>query len=232
MFSNEINCVADYCRAHVDLLDLPTDYGYPSLTLCVIDAVYSINAHYNGVLNVIARYCTHCGISADWPDYQRPATSEAQQPVSDLLARMKQHGAEAFTLNVFQNQQRTSTRSGILKGEAVYQFAQALERHHIEYVQDLPAVVAGSSLEDAIFRIPGQSSGVSLRYFQMLAGSDDLIKPDRMILNFLASILNRPVSLLEAQEVLMAVSSELKPVYPMLTPRLLDNRIWMYQRQR
>ena len=111
MTFSEIIRVADFCRAHVDLSDLPTDYGYHSLTFCMIDAVYSINANYTGVLNVIARYCSHCGISDAWPDHQRPAPREAQQPVSDLVARLEEHGAEAFTLNIFQNQQRTSTRA-------------------------------------------------------------------------------------------------------------------------
>ena len=230
MTPTELDRVTDYCRANVDLANLPADYGYPSLPLCIIDAVYSINAHYNGVLNVIARYCAHCAISENWPDHQRPAPRERQQPVSNLVERMHQQGVEEFTINVFRNQQRTSTRSGILKGEAIYQFAQALQRRRIEYAQDLPEVIEGSSLEEAILRIPGQSSGISFRYFQMLAGSDDLIKPDRMILNFLLGILKRPLSLNEAQEIMTEVCAELKPGFSLLTPRLLDNRIWMYQR--
>ena len=98
-------------------------------------------------------------------------------------------------------------------------------------MQDLPEVTAGSSLEEAIFWIPGQGSGISFRYFQMLAGDDDLIKPDRMILNFLVGILNRSVSLLEAQKILTEVCAEMMPDFSRLTPRLLDNRIWQYQRQ-
>jgi hypothetical protein len=229
----DIERAAEHTLARVDLADLPTDYGYHSLPLCVIDAVYSLNAHYSGVVNVVRRYCAHAGITEDWPeDPQRPAPREAQHPVSALLAHMRAVGPEAFTQAVFQNLQRTSTHSGILKGEAVYQFAQALERRRIEHVQDLPAVIEGSSLEEAVFRIPGQNSGVSLRYFQMLAGSDDFIKPDRMILRFLADALRRPVTPREAQEILTAVSARLKPDFPALTPRLLDNRIWQYQRSR
>lgn len=229
--NTEIERVADYCRAHVDLTDLPDDYGYHSLPLCIIDAVFSINAHYSGVRKVVDRYCVHMGIIDAWPGPERPAPRQKQHPVSALIRRMEDVGIERFTENVFQNRQRTSTKSGILKGEAVFRFARALERRGIEHVQDLPAVIEGTSLEEAIFAIPGQGSGVSLRYFQMLAGDDTLIKPDRMILSFLAHALGRSVTLPEAQEILSAVSAALAPEFPRLTPRLLDNRIWMYQRQ-
>lgn len=228
----DISNATDYAEARLDLSALPTDYGYHSLPLCLIDAVYSINAHYSGVQKVVARYCAHASITDNWPDHQRPAPRAVQHPVSALLAHMRALGPEAFTQTVFRNVQRTSTKSGILKGEAVYQFAEALEHEDMEYVQDLPAVMEGSHLEDAILRIPGQNSGVSLRYFQMLAGDDDFIKPDRMILRFLADALHRPVPVREATPLLRAASDRLRTQYPLLTPRLLDNRIWQYQRVR
>ena len=41
--------------------------------------------------------------------------------------------------------------------------------------------------------IPGQRSGISLTYFFMLAGSDDLVKPDRMLGRFLRGCLSHEV---------------------------------------
>jgi hypothetical protein len=106
----------------------------------------------------------------------------------------------------------------------------ALIKHGINYFQDIQWPLP-EGLEDAIKDIPGQRTGISLQYFWMLAGSDDLIKPDRMVLRFLKEALQREISLNEAQSVLSATTQALKVAYPHLTPRLLDHAIWNYQRR-
>ena len=65
----------------------------------------------------------------------------------------------------------------------------------------------------------------------MLAGSDEFIKPDRMILRFLFSALGRQVSPVEAQLLLHGATQQLRRSYPELTPRLLDHEVWKYQRE-
>ena len=61
-----------------------------SLSLCVLDAVYSIRVKYQEVLNVLQRYCTQYGLP--WP-HQRarygplPRASE-QESISALLGRI------------------------------------------------------------------------------------------------------------------------------------------------
>jgi len=88
------------------------------------------------------------------------------------------------------------------------------------------------AFEEAIKKIPGQKSGIGFKYFFMLAGSEDLIKPDRMILGFLKSALQRnDVKEEEAQPLLREATTRLRARYPVLTPRLLDNAIWNYQRK-
>lgn len=64
----------------------------------------------------------------------------------------------------------------------------------------------------------------------MLAGSDDLIKPDRMIMRFLEAALNRSASLADAQELLKGAAELLQREFQEMTPRLLDYAIWNYQR--
>ena len=66
----------------------------------------------------------------------------------------------------------------------------------------------------------------------MLAGSDELIKPDRMVLRFLEDCLGRPVGADEALSLVAGAVAELKARYPAMTPRLLDHKIWEYQRER
>ena len=132
---------------------------------------------------------------------------------------------------IFANRQRTSARSGILKCEAVYRFALALRTRGTEYFQDVPAAAESRSLDRMIRDIPGQRSGISLQYFWMLAGSDDFIKPDRMILRFLNEALGRMVSPAEAQTLLLNATERLRQLHPEITPRLLDHEIWKHQRE-
>ncbi|MEJ1959689.1 MAG: hypothetical protein WDM70_09960 [Nitrosomonadales bacterium] len=89
-----------------------------------------------------------------------------------------------MAVDVYRNRQRTSARNGILKADAVNRFAAVLRKYNIEYLQDISEALGNTALERDIRSIPGQTSGISLKYFFMLAGSDDLIKPDRMILAF------------------------------------------------
>lgn len=64
----------------------------------------------------------------------------------------------------------------------------------------------------------------------MLAGSDEFIKPDRMMLRFLQAALGRPVLTGEAQVLVTGATERLRVTYPHLTPRLLDHEAWKHQR--
>ena len=96
----------------------------------------------------------------------------------------------------------------------------------------MPSRVSDADLEAALRQIPGQGSRISISYFFMLAGSEDLIKPDRWIVSFLQRCLGRCPSLDEAQLLLSEACKALQLKYPHLTPRLLDNAIWKYERVR
>jgi len=148
------------------------------------------------------------------------------------LTKQKNLGVDKFADDVFFNRQRTSPRSGILKAEAVLRFTETLYDFKVNYFQDVTKIIPDTDFESKIKRIPGQGSGTSLTYFFMLAGSDDLIKPDRMILNFLSSVLERKINQYDAQSLLTETSGRLKLKHPHMTPRLLDHQIWNYQRER
>ena len=64
----------------------------------------------------------------------------------------------------------------------------------------------------------------------MLAGSDNFVKPDRMVLRFLETALSRRVMPQEAAELLRSVAQALSADFPSVTPRLLDHEVWKYQR--
>jgi hypothetical protein len=144
--------------------------------------------------------------------------------------RFETLGIDTMTSEYFMNRQRTSTASGILKSEAVYRFAAVLRDFGVEHLQDVSTVSKNAAFEKAIRSIPGQRSGISLQYFWMLAGSDEFIKPDRMVIRFLQSAVGREVGLDEASELLRGASDQLKSKHPALSPRLLDHAVWLYQR--
>lgn len=229
----EVSIIAARAEEVLPLTDanLGDEYFYQSLPLCVIDAVYSIGVRYEGVRNTIDRYCAHFNHQRTRAPKNILPIIDDQESVSHFCEQFQKYGPIEMAENIFRNRQRTSPTNGILKAEAVYQFASILRNHKIEHLQDIENVLHSQEFERAIRSIPGQTSGISLQYFFMLSGSDDLIKPDRMIMSFLVDTLNRQISTLEAQQLLALCTAQLCDTYPHLTPRLLDHEIWKYQRE-
>jgi hypothetical protein len=230
----EIELIAEYAKRLLPLSSarLGDEYFYQSIPLCVIDAVYSIGVRYTGVQAVVARYCEKFRLPKVRKNRKHLPRKDEQESITAFYQKIEKIGAESMATKVFCNRQRTSTRSGILKADAVQRFARVLLEHKVEYFQDISRAADDESLEKSILSIPGQGSGVSLRYFWMLAGSDEFIKPDRMVLRFLESALSRPVSVHEAQNLLSGACDLLKKDHPNLTPRLLDHEVWKHQRDK
>ncbi len=220
-------------RSKLDLSEPlnPEEYAYQSLPLCILDAVFSINAKYESTRNVVERYCRHYRLRQVRKDPFCFPSVEEQEPISVFVEKITNLGPEKFAGTVLANRQRTSTKSGIMKSEAALRFAQVLKLHKVEYFQDVEKIQGKEDFENAVKAIPGQGTGITVRYFYMLAGSDDFVKPDRMILGFLRDQLGERLSQDEAQKVLSEASEALKPEYPHLTTKTLDHHIWRYQRQ-
>lgn len=229
--NNEITQIAKYCRTHLHLDEdtLDSEGYYNSLPLSVIDTIFSIGAKYESTELTIKRFCTYFGLKR-LSDVRYPKPS-LQLSVSDFLNSYDRFGIRRMADEVFQNRQRTSTRNGILKADAVYRVSKLLRDRHVEYLQDVQKILGDPVFETAFQAIPGQTSGISMRYFYMLVGSEDFIKPDRMIARFLEAATHRTMTTTEMHAVLLGVVKLLSADYPQLTPRRLDHMIWSYQRQ-
>jgi len=228
----EIQRILDYCQKELNLSgakSLDENYFYNSLPLCVIDAVFSIGVNYNSVENVITRYCDYFKLNKIRRDKESVPSIQEQESVSSFCEKFGRFGLKYFVNNIFMNKQRTSSKNGILKTQAVYEFCQILKKHHIEYLQDVKKIMVDRTIEEEIALIKGQNSGISFKYFLMLAGSDEFIKPDRMVLRFLKDILGKEVTTDEAQKLVQEVSHKLNETYPDINPRLLDYQIWKFQ---
>ena len=228
---SDVRRVVEFAKDTLKLADARLIDGsdYFSLPLCVVDAVYSIGVRYAAVENTVARYCAFFDLPKFRTESAVLPARDAQQSISAFCKTFEALGLSHMTQQVFVNRQRTSAISGILKSDAVFRFASVLRRQGIEHLQDAQGGLS-ESIEQELKTIPGHSSGVSIQYFNMLTGSEDLIKPDRMILRFLKSALGREVSVGEAQHLLASACQELRNDFPQLTPRLLDYEVWKSQR--
>ena len=235
----EARLIAQNVRALLpaDASPLPDEYSYNSLSLCIIDAVFSIGIRYSYVQKVVQNYCNCFQIPKIRPNKGALPPIAAQHSMADLCANTHDVDPDFLAKEVFKGRFRTSTVNGILKAEAVGHFAQVLHNHSINFFQDAAQVMDNpeklAAIETEIKTIPGQKSGISLDYFWMLAGSEDRIKPDRMVIRFLAQTLGRDVKTGEALPLLQAATAALKTDYQEdLTPRYIDHQIWLYQRNK
>jgi len=231
MNNNNIIQLAQFCRTYLNMDEdtLDAEGYYRSLPFSVIDTVFSIGARYESTELTVKRFCTHFGLKR-LSDVRYPEPS-TQLSTSQLLNYYDRYGIERMAGEVFQNRQRTSTRNGILKADAVYRVGKLLHYHQVEYVQDVQKILGDPLFEAAYQAIPGQTSGISLRYFYMLVGSEDFIKPDRMIARFLQAAIHRTITITEMHDILIGAVKLLSKDYPGLTPRRLDHMIWRYQRE-
>ena len=230
----EVQKLARYCEKHLNFAkaSLSDEFFYQCLPLCVIDAVFSINTRYKAVQNVINRFCKYFNLQRIRSNRSEVPPITTQESVKEFLEKMNNYGIDKFTNEIFNNRQRTSSVSGILKTEAVFHFVSVLSKYQVNYLQNVEKIIENKAFEQEIRNIKGQRSGISLRYLFMLTGSDEIIKPDRMILGFLSDALERNVKTKEAQALVVGAITTLRSKYPHLTPRLLDHLMWNYQRTR
>lgn len=227
---NKSKIVADYCKKYlsIDKAILGEEYYYQSLPLCIIDAVFSIGIKYQTVQNVVQRYCNFFKLNRLKKDKNALPDIKEQQSISDFIELEEKYD---FANDVFCNKNRTSPHNGILKSEAVFLFAKVLNGHGINYFQDLDKLYSNYyDVSADIMQIQGQKSGISLKYFLMLAGNDNLIKPDRQINAFLQRVLGMTFDSNMAHAILSETCNILKKDYPNMNLRLLDHLIWNYQR--
>jgi hypothetical protein len=194
--------------------------GYNSVGLAMIDAIWSIGVRYQSVENVMARY------RAERLAGGHDADADTPEDVRSFIEASG--GPEGFALRM-RNHQRTSSRNGILKAEAVLHEARILEHESVAVPADL-AAASEERLHHLRARwstVPGQGSGVSWRAFCMLVGLSE-VKPDRMIRRYVATALGRPaetaVGVEEARDLVMSAAALLG-----VSPRELDYAIWSYQ---
>lgn len=208
--------------------DLPDEYYYTCLPLCLIDAIFSIGAKYKSTKNAVVYFAENNGIHLD------RRTGASDYTIDDFLARFDECNSEDFSevaKHLFNNRQMTSTKNGIRKAEAVKRCALVFQKHGIQTIQDFQKKMT-DKIESQYKEVPGQGSGISLTYLKMLSGNDKLIKPDRHVLRFFDGNYEDKNDREQAQKIVNQVVIELKPKYPDITARKVDYMIWNYMSNR
>lgn len=213
----EIQTLVSYCEANLGDPHLwKTPDGYPeSLALCIIDSLYSTGSHYTSVLNVIRRYKER---------YPAGGTHGAE----DLLRSITEAGgAQRWAEDVVQNRKPAHTHPGaLLKAEIIEQAAQLMLDLGIRTVPDLRRVVEEKPQDNPVYygwkKLPSQSSGVTYNYLLLLAGMQS-IKPDRMVLRFLADALGEDTPLSNDRACTLL---ELTAEHLGVEARALDHIVW------
>lgn len=207
---------------------LADEYRYASLPLCVVDAVFSIGVRYTSTQKVVSNLCEYTG----WTRFasSREDRGEGEHGLTDLMAFFDTLGIEGMADTVFQNRQRTSSSSGILKSEAVLLYCRALTEAGINTFADFDQDRCEYA-EAMILGLPGQSSGIAFDYFMMLAGDDNLIKPDRMVQRYVANALKLDAIPQPRQAAILVrlAAKVLRKRGRQWTPLSLDHAIWKHQ---
>jgi hypothetical protein len=161
----------------------PRERRWVSLGLCVVDAVWSIGAHYDNVVVPLVR-----NLAKEF-DVEQPTVSMTKPIDVDPLPLSRLADLSINELILLTNWQNTSTRGGIRKADAVLRHVHVFREHGVTGLADGIALFGDEKMFAAVNAglraIPGEGAHAVRRdYLWMLIGQDDLIKPDRMVLRW------------------------------------------------
>jgi hypothetical protein len=195
--------------------------GYPgSLALCVLDAIWSISTRYPVTRGVIQRY----------RGQRRWQGNPDEDGLPELLAFYGTVGGVDSFIDTVGTRNLVSTQPGAMrKGEAAFHAATALHDLGVdtaEQFRSADGTPLAEQVREAWRSVPGQRSGISWRYLRMLAGLPD-VKPDRMVIRFLAAALHVDETSIDADRAVALVQAAAEHFG--VDQRALDHEIWEYQ---
>lgn len=170
-------------NAVVALDPQPRKRRWVSLSLGIVDAVWSIGAHYdNVVVPLVRNLAKEFGVEHATVPMSEPINAD---PLP--IARLADLSIDELIRST--NWQNTSTRGGIRKADAALRHIHVFRAHDIASLADAIALFSDekrfADVNKDLRAIPGEGAhAVRRNYLWMLIGQDDLIKPDRMVLRW------------------------------------------------
>jgi hypothetical protein len=207
---------AKYCESTFDL-STQSDYGYQSLSVCLLDCVYSLRARYYDVTVPIVQRYANMFMNGD--------PHGSGDTISMLLRRMDDIGHLAFAERVLINHQKLGGKKHIPKEEVCYQLAKYLRDLHIETIEDFQHFESQEILEIVIRAVNGLGDA-GVNYLFMLAGDPNRCKPDVHIHHCIRDACGHDISNEDCQTLFTDAVTILSTQHPNLTVRGLDGIIW------
>lgn len=204
----------DYCRRELEFDDQIT-YEYRSLSVCIIDCVYSLRAKYfSTTVPVVNRYVEY---------YLENDKLSPNDTVTELINHILEAGGpDSFAANVLKNNQKSGR---ILKSEVCLKLAQYLRYLHIETLDDFRFFEAPELLETVVRSVKGMGDA-GTNYLFMLAGDPNRCKPDVHIHHCVKDACGEDISNENCQILFSEAVAELVKEHPGLTVAKLDGIIW------
>lgn len=194
-----------------------TPEGYDSVSLAVLDSIYSTGNHYTSVVNALNAYReARRGEGAD-PD---------RDTATDLVEATDRWGGVEGLVERTSRCRAWASTSAPFKADAAYGAARLLAEHGLNTRDEVraalsdPAAQEESPVKKAWRGLPGQSSLLTWTYFLMLCGVPG-VKADRMVVAYVSRALGREVSAREAAAVVGEVADRIG-----VDRTKLDHAIW------
>lgn len=210
----------EYCQNNFNL-DESENYNYQSLSVCIIDCVYSLRAkYYSMTVPVVERYAKK---------YLNNNKNSSGDTLTMFIRRIDDMGgAKSFEDEVFMNHQKIG---GISKAVVCYQLAQYLRYLNIDTLEDFRNFESPELLEIVIRAVKGIGDA-GVNYLFMLAGDVNRCKPDVHIHQCIMDACGCDISNEECQILFSEAVKCLKEKYPKLTIRRLDGIVWRWYQSR
>ena len=216
MKTDAVEKIVQYSREILDFQNLSAPPEYRSLSVCLIESVYSLRAkYYSVVLPIVERYADK---------YLHGDKYAAGDSLEDFMQHVTQAGGcECFADSILVNHQKLSGRS---KTEICYEIADKLTRLlGINTLKDFQSYDK-PELVDIVLRSVKGFGDAGINYLYMLAGDSNRCKPDVHIHHFIRDAIDEEVSNEECQLLLKSAVEELLTEFPQLTVRVFDYLIW------
>ena len=207
---------ANYCKTNLDLENTITvNPDYKSLTLCIIDCIYSLRAKYIQVtLPIVKRYA----------DKYLNGDMHASDTLEDFMNNVNQYESyDSFAEEVLKNMQFSGPYR---KSRICYEVARKLRLLGINTFSDFRNYPSTEILEIVLKSVKGVGDA-ALNYLFMLAGDQNRCKPDVHIKHCVRDALGYDLnSDQDYVDLFRNAVNYLASDYPKLTARKLDNIIW------
>ena len=208
---------------------LITPGGYRDSAFALIDAVFSMQARYEGARRVVASYARF--VERGTPGLPIDASTPDEHGVADLREVLRGHEPQEAAERIFQHRSK-SAAADRLKAELVLEAATALSSNSVQVrkrqdIAALPTEPSYARQKRAWTSIRGLGP-VTFEYFRMLCGAETS-KPDVMVLGWLEEALGAKVGWEEGIELVAALTQELgrRWTCPVLQ-RSIDHTIWRH----